>query len=216
MLTATNLDGATFHIRSRTAQHNITEDLTLQPKMVTVTSDITTVPDVPDTTQNHLSQTDYKHNYKCRELIFFVNAFPGIYQMAKHKHEADLFLHIKGLLYKHVMDTNQNFLVLVIPKAWKCTVVMEAHDKLGHQGATHTYCLIKCQYYWKGMNKDIIKYMAKLYSVLQGKGQGSILSSTNDQDTWVTFWQNNHRVGSWKCGHPLQATSISSPSSITS
>ena len=37
---------------------------------------------------------------------------------------------------------------------------MEAHDKLGHQGNSHTYCLIKCQYYWKGINKDIWKYIA--------------------------------------------------------
>ena len=37
---------------------------------------------------------------------------------------------------------------------------MEAHDKLGHQGNTCTYCLIKHQYYWKGMNKDIHKYIA--------------------------------------------------------
>ena len=37
---------------------------------------------------------------------------------------------------------------------------MEAHDKLGHQGNNHTYCLIKWQYYWKGMNKDIKKYIA--------------------------------------------------------
>ena len=37
---------------------------------------------------------------------------------------------------------------------------MEAHDKLGHQGNTCTYCLIKQQYYWKGMNKDIWKYVA--------------------------------------------------------
>ena len=76
------------------------------------------------------------------------------------KHKADLFLHVKGLLYKHVTDSNQIFLALVIPKAWKCTVLVEAHDKLGHQGATHTYCLRKCQYYWKGMNKDIRKYIA--------------------------------------------------------
>ena len=51
-------------------------------------------------------------------------------------------------------------MALVIPKTWKYTVLMEAHDKLGHQGATHTYCLIKCQYYLKGMNKDIRKYTA--------------------------------------------------------
>ena len=37
---------------------------------------------------------------------------------------------------------------------------METHDKLGHQGNSCTYCLIKCQYYWKGMNKDIWKYIA--------------------------------------------------------
>ena len=37
---------------------------------------------------------------------------------------------------------------------------MEAHDKLGYQGNNHTYRLIKHQYYWKGMNKDIRKYIA--------------------------------------------------------
>ena len=40
-------------------------------------------------------------------------------------------------------------------------MLVEAHDKLGHQEATHTCCLIKHQYYWKGMNNDIRKYIAK-------------------------------------------------------
>ena len=51
-------------------------------------------------------------------------------------------------------------LVLVIPKSWCFTVLIEAHDKLGHQGVTRTYHLIKQQYFWKGMNKDICKYIA--------------------------------------------------------
>ena len=59
----------------------------------------------------------------------------------------DLFRHDRGLLYKH------------IPKSWRYTVLVEAHDKLGHQGNTHTYCLNKCQHYWEGMNKDIRKYI---------------------------------------------------------
>ena len=75
-------------------------------------------------------------------------------------HESDTFTHIKGLLYKHVSDAGKQFLTLVIPKSWKFTVLVEAHDKLGHQGNNHTYCLIKWQYYWKGMNKDIRKYIA--------------------------------------------------------
>ena len=71
------------------------------------------------------------------------------------KHETELFTHVKGLLYKHITDSRQQFLAFVIPKSWKYTVLVEAHDKLGHQGKTCTYCLIKCQYFWKGMNKDI-------------------------------------------------------------
>ena len=59
------------------------------------------------------------------------------------QHETDLFTHIKGLLYKHVMDSGQKFLAVVIPKSWKYTVLVEAHDKLGHQGNTCTYFLIK-------------------------------------------------------------------------
>ena len=60
----------------------------------------------------------------------------------------------------HITDYGQKFPALVIPKSWKYTVLMEANDKLGHQGNTCTYCLIKQQYYWKGMNKDICIYIA--------------------------------------------------------
>ena len=67
---------------------------------------------------------------------------------------------MKGILYNHVMDSSQTFFALVIPNAWKYTMLVVAHDKLGHQAATHIYCLIKCQYHWKGMNKDIRKYIA--------------------------------------------------------
>ena len=38
-------------------------------------------------------------------------------------------------------------------------VLIEAHDKLGHQGVNRTCHLIKSQYYWKGMNNDICKYI---------------------------------------------------------
>ena len=63
------------------------------------------------------------------------------------QHEMDIFTHIKGLLYKHITDSGKQFLVLIIPKSWKYTVLVEAHDKLGHQGNSCTYCLIKRQYY---------------------------------------------------------------------
>ena len=76
------------------------------------------------------------------------------------QHETDIFTHMKGLLYKHIMDSGQKFLALVIPESWKYTVLVEDHDKLGHQANSCTYFLVKRQYYWKGMNKDIRKYIA--------------------------------------------------------
>ena len=76
------------------------------------------------------------------------------------KHETELFINVRGLLHKHITDSGQKILALVIPKSWKYTVLVESHDKLGHQVNTCTYCLIKQQYYWKGINKGIWKYIA--------------------------------------------------------
>ena len=117
--------------------------------------------------QNCSPRADNKHYSRCREQIPPVNASPSIYQTEKHRN-MKLISFYKGLRYKEVMDLNQKFLALVIPKSWKYTVLMEAHDKLGHQVATHTYCLIKCQYCWKGMNKDIRKYIALIIDHLTG------------------------------------------------
>ena len=57
------------------------------------------------------------------------------------------------------MDSDQRFLALVLPKSWHFTVCIEAHDKLGHQGVNRTYHLVRCQYFWKDMSKDIHKYI---------------------------------------------------------
>ena len=65
-------------------------------------------------------------------------------------HEFDTFTHVKGLLYKHIMDAGKKFLALAIPKSWKYTVLMGAHDKLGHQGNLHTYCLSNTNTIGKG------------------------------------------------------------------
>ena len=92
--------------------------------------------------------------------------------MAKHPTMSlRTFIHVKGLLYKHITDAGKKFLALVIPKSWKYIVLVEAHDKLGHQGNCCTYCLIKCQYYWKGMNKDIWKYIANCVLCRQEKAK---------------------------------------------
>ena len=102
------------------------------------------------------------------------------------QHETDLFIHVKGLLYKHVTDSNKKFLALVIPKAWKYTILVEAYNKLGHQGTTCTYCLIKWQYYWKCMNKDIRKYFVKGTSAAEKKPK-----SKSTLYRWWRFWKDH-------------------------
>ena len=79
-------------------------------------------------------------------------------------------------------DAGKQFLALVIPKSWKFTILVEAHDKLGHQGNNHMYCLIKCQYYWKGMNKDIRKYIANWHPLQMRQSQGSTISPADDRN----------------------------------
>ena len=57
------------------------------------------------------------------------------YQMVKHFSMKWIFLHMSKAYYiKHITDSGQKFLALVIPKSWRYTVLVEVHDKLGHQG----------------------------------------------------------------------------------
>ena len=43
-------------------------------------------------------------------------------------HETDLFTHVSSLLYKHITDSGQKFLTLVLLKSWKYTLLVKAHD----------------------------------------------------------------------------------------
>ena len=148
MLSASNLDGPAFNTRSKTAQWTSSEETTSQSDHVAPD-----VIDTPSTTPRPKSLTTdrLKALPKCIRQTHSVNESQNGCQMEKH-------LNTK-LILDLVTDSNQKFLDFVIPKSWKYTVLLEVHDKLGHQGATQTYCLIKCQYYWKGMKKDIRKYI---------------------------------------------------------
>ena len=59
------------------------------------------------------------------------------------KHELNTFFIHNGLLYRYASDHSKDFCTLVIPKAWRCTILVETHDRMGHQGNNRTYSLIK-------------------------------------------------------------------------
>ena len=154
MLTASSHDGPAFHTRSHTQN---TLDTTPTPRMDTtpqISQEPTTTPK-PLTAEHLEALLQMQRNEpfcKCISRRLLNGKTPH--------HQFDTFTHVKGLLYKHITDAGRKFLTLVIPKSWKYTVLVEAHDKLGHQGNSSTYCFIKCQFYWKGMNKDIQKFIA--------------------------------------------------------
>ena len=155
MLSVSNTDGPAFNTRSQTQQCLAPDASTTQPS---ITPDITSTP---HPTAKSLTAD------RLEALLQMKKTDPFCKQISKHlsngkapKHEIDLFTHIRDLLYKYITDSGQKFLALVIPKSWKYMVLVEDHDKLGLQGNTCTYCLIKHQYYEKGMNKDIRKYIA--------------------------------------------------------
>ena len=86
-------------------------------------------------------------------------------------HELKTFFIHNGLLYRYASDHSKVFCALVIPKAWRYTIPVETHDKMGHQGNKQTYSLIKRQYYWKGMAKDVKDYIQQCPVCRQEKAQ---------------------------------------------
>ena len=154
LLSVTNSDGPAFNTRSQTCQFLSAGTSTVPPDVM---PEISTAP---DPTPKLLTAN------RLEALPQMQKAYPFCKRISRQlsngkapKHKPDIFTQVRGLLYKHITDSGQKFLALVIPMSWRYTVLVEAHDIFGHQGHTHTYCLIKCQYYWKGMNKDIRKYI---------------------------------------------------------
>ena len=154
MPTASLNDGPAFHTRSHTQS---TSDPTSAPPAEPTPHISQDAPPMPKSlTADHLDTLLQMQRTDPFCKLISKRLLNG---KAPH-HEFDTFTYVKGLLYKHVSDAGKQFLTLVIPKSWKFTILVEALDKLGHQGNNHTYCLINHQYYWKGMNKNIRKYIA--------------------------------------------------------
>ena len=140
MLSVSNTDGPTFNTRSHTRQCLPPDTSPAQPS---ITPEVSPVPNLTPkclTADGLEALQMQKTNPFCKQISKCLS------NGKEPQHETEFFTHIRGLLYKQVTDSGQRFLALVIPKSWKYTVLVEAHDKLGHQGNNCTYCLIKHQY----------------------------------------------------------------------
>ena len=62
-------------------------------------------------------------------------------------------------LYRQTQDGNKSFEVLIIPRSLIPAMLINSHHLQGHAGTTKSYSLIKMEFIWKGMCKDIHKFI---------------------------------------------------------
>ena len=55
----------------------------------------------------------------------------------------------EGVLFRYVKEGNKLEPSMVIPQDMTPALLIEVHDKMGHNGVGHTYALLKRYYYWK-------------------------------------------------------------------
>ena len=93
------------------------------------------------TTNNETSSNNCKDNPKNTSLKEMQSTDPFCKHIMKSllnktapKHEKKTFFIHNGLLYRCASDHSKDFCALVIPKAWRYTILVETHNKMGHQG----------------------------------------------------------------------------------
>ena len=187
MPSVSNTDGLAFNTRNRTQQCLTPDTSTAQPS---ITPEVSPVPNPPP---KSLTVDRLEALLQMQKIDPFCKQISKCLSNGKvPQHETDLFTHVRGLLYKHITDSGKKFLALVIHKSWQYTVLVEAHDKLGHQG-NHLHLLLnKTSILLEGINKDIRKYIANYTLCCREKAKFKITLSV-DGDSQQTIWQNCNR-----------------------
>ena len=133
MLTATNSDGPVFNTWSQTSQQcQITKD-TRPSNTPSINKSCYIWLNCSRNHTGHYTKTlnswetwSPTRDAECGSICRHISK--RLSNGKAPQHEADIFINVKGLLYKHITDANQKFLALIIPKAWKYTVLVEVHD----------------------------------------------------------------------------------------
>ena len=73
----------------------------------------------------------------------------------------------RKLLKRYVVDGDNTYETIVLPRALTAQILKMAHDNLGHNGTHRTYTLLKRLYYWKGLKPCVTKTHSKMLSMSQ-------------------------------------------------
>ena len=67
------------------------------------------------------------------------------------------------ILKRYVLEENNTYKTIVVPKALTAQILRMTHDELGHNGTHQTYTLLKRLYYWKGLRPSVEKHIKMWY-----------------------------------------------------
>ena len=67
------------------------------------------------------------------------------------------------ILKRYVIDGNNTYKTVILPRALTTQVLKMAHDDLGHNGTHRMYMLLKQLYYWKGLKPSVVKHIQRCY-----------------------------------------------------
>ena len=77
--------------------------------------------------------------------------------------EGQLYLIKDKILKRYIIDRDNTYETIVVPKALTAEILRMAHDELGHNGTHRTYTLLKRLYYWKGLKPSVEKHIKMCY-----------------------------------------------------
>ena len=77
--------------------------------------------------------------------------------------EGQLYVIQNKLLKRYVVDSDNMYETIVLPRALTAQILKIAHDNLGHNGTHRTYTLLKRLYYWTGLKPCVTKHIQRYY-----------------------------------------------------
>ena len=77
--------------------------------------------------------------------------------------EGQLYVVKDKLLKRYVIDGDNTYETMVVPRAITTQILQMAHDELGHNRTHRTYTLLKRLYYWKGLKPSVEKHIKMCY-----------------------------------------------------
>ena len=88
---------------------------------------------------------------------------------------------IRGILYRKIKDGNNTIQQLLLPEAYRRTVLRGIHNDVGRPGRDRTLSLIRERFYWPRMPADIERWTKECQRCLLRK------SPTNNRASFVNI-----------------------------